>query len=359
MLSLPQFQPPAGWKSSLAAVGRVYSTFCSDRSLDDAMLHARLILFSAILAIAAIGGAHAQDWPQKPVRILVPYAAGGNSDGIARIIAQRLTDRLGQTFVVENRVGANGAVAADAVARAAPDGYTLMWAVTPPMTIAPAMQKVQFDPIKDFAPISIVGSNAFVLLVNKDFPPKTVAELIAYVRAQPSKMAYAEGSAGSLTHLAMALFLQRAGLDMTNVSYRGNAPALTDVIAGHLPMMFSNVSDALPQAASGAVRLLAVSSDKRAPQIPNVPTVAESGFPGFNVLTWNGLVAPAGTPQPVIDLVAREVAAAVKDPKFIERLDSYGVDPVGDTPAEFARTVAADVAQWAEVVKMTGLAFQK
>jgi tripartite-type tricarboxylate transporter receptor subunit TctC len=319
----------------------------------------RVLLAAVLLASTA---AHAQDkaqsWPQRTVKILVPYAAGGNSDGIARIVAQRLGEKLGQSVIVENRVGANGALAADAVARAAPDGYTLLWAVTPPMTIGPAMAKVAYDPIKDFAPISIVGSNAFVLLVNKDFPPKSVAEFIAYVRGQKDKMPYAEGSAGSLTHLAMAVFLKRAGLDMTNVSYRGNAPALTDVIAGHLQVMFSNVSDALPQAASGAVRLLAVSSDKRAPQIPEVPTVAESGFPGFNVLTWNGLVAPAGTPKAIVERVAHEIAEAVKDPKFVERLETYGVDPVGNTPEEFAKTIAADVALWADAVKMTGLAYQ-
>ena len=316
-----------------------------------------VIRFIAMLAIVAASAAHAQSWPQRPVRILVPYAPGGNSDGIARILAQRLSERLGQAFVVENRVGANGAIAADAVKRSEPDGYTLMWAVTPPMAVTPSMTKVAYDPVKDFAPISIVGSNAFVLLVNKDFPPKTIAEFAAYVRAQKETMAYAEGSAGSLTHLAMAVFLKRAGLDMTNVSYRGNAPALTDVIAGHLQVMFSNVSDALPQAQAGAVRLLAVSSAQRAPQIPDVPTVAESGYPGFNVLTWNGLVAPAGTPKPVVDLLAKEIAAAVKDPKFIERLETYGVDPVGNTPDEFARTIATDVALWSDAVKMTGLAF--
>ncbi len=318
-----------------------------------------ILLALAILVSLAASAAQAQGWPQKPVRILVPYAAGGNSDGMARIVAQRLGDRLGQTFIVENRAGANGAIASEAVARAAPDGYTLLWAVTPPLTISPAMSKVSYDAVKDFAPISVLGTNAFVLLVNKDFPAKSVREFIAYVRAQPNKMAYAEGSAGSLTHLSMALFLKRAGLDMTNVSYRGNAPALTDVIAGHLPVMFSNVSDALPHAASGAVRLLAVSGDRRAPQIPDVPTVAESGFPGFNVITWNGLAAPAGTPKPIVDAMAAEIARAVKDPAFVERLQSYGVDPVGNSPAEFAAMIAADVALWAEAVKGAGLAAQQ
>ena len=168
------------------------------------------------------------------------------------------------------------------------------------------------------------------------------------MRAQPNKLAYAEGSAGSLTHLAMALFLKRAGLQMTNVSYRGNAPALTDVVAGHLPTMFSNVSDAMPQAAAGSIRLLAVSSKARAPQLPDVPTIAESGFPDFNVLTWNGLMAPAGTPDDIVDKIAAEVGRAVKDPKFAARLDQYGADPLGNTPAEFSVMVAADTALWAE-----------
>jgi tripartite-type tricarboxylate transporter receptor subunit TctC len=216
---------------------------------------------------------------------------------------------------------------------------------------------MNYDPVKDFAPISAVATNAFVLVVNKDFPPKTVAEFIAYVRAQPTKLAYAEGSAGSLTHLAMALFLKRAGLQMTNVSYRGNAPALTDVVAGHLPTMFSNVSDAMPQAAAGSIRLLAVSSKARAPQLPDVPTIAESGFPDFNVLTWNGLMAPAGTPHDIVDKIAAEVGRAVKDPQFAARLDQYGADPLGNTPAEFSAMVAADTALWADTIQSLGLKF--
>ncbi len=315
----------------------------------------------AVLALFAAAtnplSAQTQAWPQKTVRIIVPYAAGGNSDGMSRITAQRLTEAFGQSFVVENRLGANGAIAADAVARAPADGYTLLWGVTPPITINPAMTKVNYDPIKDFAPISVVGVNAFVLLVNKSFPPKTVAEFISYVRSQPNKLAYAEGSAGSLTHLAMVLFLKRAGLDMTNVSYRGNAPALTDVVAGHLPTMFSNISDAIPHATSGAVRLLAVSGAKRAPQIPDVPTVAESGFPGFNVLTWNGLMAPAGTPKDIVNKIAVEIARAVKDPQFIARLEQYGADPLGNTPDEFAALIVADTTVWADVIKSTGLKF--
>ena len=318
-------------------------------------------LFAASVALVSwiTFGANAQGqtqpWPLRTVRIVVPYAAGGNSDVMARVVAQRLTEHFGQTFIVENRVGANGALAADTVARSPADGYTLLWAVTPPMTIAPSMGKLNYDPIKDFAPISAVAINGFVLVVHKDFPPQTLTEFIAHVKAQKEKMSYAEGTAGSVTHLAMALFAKRAGLDMTNVSYRGNAPAMNDVIAGHLKTMFSNVSDALPHAASGAIRLLAVSTAKREAQAPNVPTVAESGFPGFNVVTWNGLVAPANTPREIIDKVTGEIGRAVRDPQFAGRLKAAGADPLGNTPDEFAALIKADTATWADAVAVTGL----
>src|SRR5713101_226678 len=258
---------------------------------------------SVLIALGLAGPAQSQAWPQKPVRIIYPYAAGSAGDAAARLTAQRLGEVFGQPFSVENRVGANGALAAEAVARSPADGHTLFWAASPQISIAPAMKTLSYDPVKDFAPISAVNTHTFVLVVNPRLPARTLAEFVGYVRAQPDKLAYAEGSVGSVGHLAMALFLKRAGLEMTNVSYRGNAPALTDVIAGHLPTMFSNLSDALPHAATGAVRLLAVSSDKRAPQIPDVPTVAESGFPGFNVLTWNGLMAPAATPNAIVDRI--------------------------------------------------------
>ena len=292
------------------------------------------------------------------MRILVPYAAGGNSDGIARITAQRLTVALGQTFLVENRLGANGALAGEAVVRAPADGYTLLWAVSPQMTIEPALQKLNYDPMKDFAPISVVGINGFVLVVNKEVPAKTIGQFVAYVRAQPKILSYAEGTAGSITHLGMALFLHRAGLTMQNVSYRGNAPALNDVIAGHLPAMLSNISDAMPRAQSGAIRLLGVSTRMRAAQLPNVPTIAESGFPGFAVSTWNGLAARSGTPPEIIAKIATEIRRAVKDPQFVARLDGYGAEPLGNTPEAFSALIKADAALWADAIKSAGIAFQ-
>jgi tripartite-type tricarboxylate transporter receptor subunit TctC len=311
-----------------------------------------------LVAPALTSFAQAQDWPQRPVRILVPYAAGGNSDSMARLTGQRLGEAFGQTFVVENRLGANGVIAGEAVARAAADGNTLLWGVQPALVVTPAMTKVPYDVQKDFAPISVVGTNPFVLVVNKDVPVKSVPEFVAWVKSQQGKLSYAEGSAGSLTHLAMALFLKRAGLEMTNVSYRGNAPALTDVIAGHLPTMFSNLSDALPHAQGGAIRILAVSSNARVPQLPNVPTVAELGYPGYKAVTWNGLMAPAATPKPVIDKIAGELAKAAKDPAFVERLAKLGADPSGITPAEFAELVASDLKLWAEAVAIAGVKLQ-
>jgi tripartite-type tricarboxylate transporter receptor subunit TctC len=323
------------------------------------MVFRRFVAAALIFVVWAGFGLEAQaqpqPWPSRPVRIVAPYAAGGNSDVMARVVAQRLTEAFGHTFIVENRVGANGALAAEVVIRSPADGYTLLWAVTPPMTIAPAMTKLAYDPIRDFAPISAVAINGFVLVVHKDFPAQTVAEFIAYVKSQKEKMAYAEGTAGSVTHLAMALFAQRAGLEMTNVSYRGNAPAMNDVIAGHLKTMFSNVSDALPHATSGAIRLLAVSTAQREPQIPDVPTVAESGFPGFNVVTWNGLVAPAGTPRDIVDKIAGEIRRATDGPDFAGRLKGAGANPLGNTPDEFAAMIKVDIATWAEAVALTGL----
>jgi tripartite-type tricarboxylate transporter receptor subunit TctC len=312
------------------------------------------LILSALFPVMA----HSERWPSRTVRIFVPYAAGGNSDGMARITAQRLTEALGQTFVVENRLGANGALAGESVVRAPPDGYTLLWAVSPPMTIAPALQRLTYDPVKDFAPITVVGINGFVLVVNKEVAAKTIGGFVAYVKAQPKILSYAEGSAGSVTHLGMALFLNRAGLTMQSVSYRGNAPALNDVIAGHLPAMLSNISDAIPHAQSGAIRLLGVSTQMRATQLPNVPTIAESGFPGFAISTWNGLAVRSGTPPEIIAKIAAEIRRAVKDPSFVARLDGYGAEPLGNTPEAFGALIKTDAALWADAIKSAGIAFQ-
>jgi tripartite-type tricarboxylate transporter receptor subunit TctC len=320
------------------------------------MITKRIVL-AALAATTMSMGAAAQplDWPQHPVRVIGPYAAGGNADVLARLTGQRLSEAFGQQFVAENRVGGNGVIAAEAVAHAPPDGYTLMWAVLPPVAIQPAMTKVPYDPVKDFAPISAIGINPFVLAVHKDVPVKTLAEFVAYVRAQPQKLSYASAGIGSLNHLSMALFLKLAGIEMVHVPYKGNAPAMADVVAGHVPAIFTNLSDALPQAAAGNIRLIGVSSDKRAAQIPDVPTVAEQGYPTFKTQTWNALMAPAATDPAIIARLADEVARAAKDPAFAVRLARLGVDPLGNSPAEFAALIAADISFWAEAVKIAGV----
>jgi tripartite-type tricarboxylate transporter receptor subunit TctC len=295
-------------------------------------------------------------WPQRPVRIIFPYAAGGAADAAARLLAQRLGKVFSQSFIVEARPGANGALAAETVARAPADGYTLFWATTPQIAIAPAMSKVPYDPVKDFTPISAAITNTFVLVVNPRFPTASVAEFVDYVRARPGQLSYADGSTGSVGHLAMELFLKRANLEMTHVSYRGNPPALSDVVAGHLPAMFSLLGDALPFAASGNIRLLAVSSERRSPLAPDVPTVAESGYPGYRATSWNGLLAPAGTPQPVIDRLSLEVARAVSDVDFARRLTGLGVEPLGNSPAEFAAMISSDIGFWREAVQIARIA---
>jgi tripartite-type tricarboxylate transporter receptor subunit TctC len=302
--------------------------------------------------------AQAQVWPQRPVTVIVPFAAGGNTDTIARMTAQRLSEAFGEPFVVENRTGAAGAIAAELAARAKPDGYTLFIAALPVMAIVPAMMKVRYNPQKDFAPISNIATNSFVLVINKDIPVKTLQEFVDYVRARQGKLSYGSAGNGSLIHLSMALFLKRAGLEMINVAYRGNAPALADVIAGHIPAMFSNLSDALPQANSGSVRMLAVSSEKRSALAPQVPTVAESGYPKFNAVTWNGLMAPAGTPPDIIARIATEIVNAVKDPKFAGKLAAYGVDPLGNTPDEYKTMLAHDITIWTEAVEIAGIKLQ-
>jgi tripartite-type tricarboxylate transporter receptor subunit TctC len=271
------------------------------------------------------------------------------------MIARRLSDALGQPFVIENRAGANGIVATEAVARAPADGHTLLWAITPQIAIAPAMAKVPYDPVRDFTPISAVCSNSFALAVNPRLPVRTVAEFIEYARGVSGGFVYAEGGAGSLSHLAMVLLLDRAGLQGTNVSYKGSMQALTDVVAGHLPATFSVIGDALSQAQGGGARLIAVSSAQRSPQASDVPTIAESGFAGFDVTSWWGLMAPAGTPRPIVDRIASEAAHAMSDPQMVAQLGRIGVDPLGNSPAEFAAMIAADIKLWSLAVKIAGL----
>jgi tripartite-type tricarboxylate transporter receptor subunit TctC len=320
------------------------------------MLCRRTFIASIVLAPCAQAAA-STDWPSKVIRIVYPYAAGSAGDHAARLLAQGLAEVFGQAVVVENRVGANGTLAAQSVARASADGYTLFWATTPQIAISPVMTTVHYDPVKDFTPISAVLTNTWVLIVNPQIPVKTLVEFVNYVRARPN-LVYAHGGVGSISHLAMAMLLKRAGLEMLGVSYQGNAPALNGVIAGHVPTMFSVSGDAVPHIASGSIRPIAVSGGMRSPQMPDVPTIGESGYPGFRATSWNGLMAPADTSKAVVNRIATEVARVAKEQKFVERLNSIGVESVGNSPEEFAAMIAADIALWPDALRAAGIKSQ-
>jgi tripartite-type tricarboxylate transporter receptor subunit TctC len=308
-----------------------------------------------LLAAGAVSSATtkpvlAADWPQRPVRVIVPFAAGGNTDGIARLMAQHYSERLGQAFVVENRVGAGGIMAADMTARSAPDGYTLMMAALPQIAILPAMRRTNYDPVADFTPIVNIASNPFCLVTNPQFEPTTLAQFVTYVKARPGKVAYASGGTGSVSHLTMVLLCQRAGLEMVHVPYKGGAPAIADVIGNQVPMYFGNLSEGLPHVGQD-LRALVVSGAKRTTKLPDVPTVAESGYPNFRSETWNGLVGPAKLPTFIGDILVREAKIAVKDKSILQLFDSYGVDALASDSAEFKRTIAQDIAQWQTAIK--------
>ena len=323
---------------------------------------ARLLaaVLCALAAPLAAPSAGAQTLPQRPVKLLIPFAAGGNIDVMGRLAAQRLSEKLGLSIVVENRVGGNGTIAVDAVARAAPDGATLLWASTSVIAIFPAITKVNYDPQKDLAPISLFQVAPQVLVVTVKFPAQNLQEFIGHVKAQKETMAYAGGGGpGSASNLMMALFLKRAGINMNNVSYRGTAPALVDVIAGHIPTMFLPMSEALPQARSNLIRMLGVTSAKRAREAPEVPTIAEQGFEGYDMVSWTGLMAPPGTPKDLIDVLSAEIGRALADPSFVEQMLKNGVDPAQDaSPAAFAKFIGKEIKVWGDAVQIAGVKLQ-
>jgi tripartite-type tricarboxylate transporter receptor subunit TctC len=310
----------------------------------------RCVVFAAVVFCSAV---FAQSWPQRPVKVIVPFVAGGNTDNQARIVSERLAAALGQPFVVENRVGAGGAIAAEFVAKSPADGYTLFFAASPQFSL-PLLQKVTFDPYRDFAPISIVGTNPFVLGIHASVPARTLKEFVEYARAHQGQLNFASAGAGTTTHLTGALFLARAGVRMTHIPYKGGAQAVSDLVGGQVHMYFGNASELIQHSKSGKITLLGVSSEKRAPQLPEVPAIAET-YPGFRSLTWNGYLAPTGTPAPIIQRLAQEVAKAVREPATAERLRSIGVEPVGNTPEEFAEYLRKDAPVWRDAVKAAGI----
>ena len=316
------------------------------------MYRLSLILIAALLAATTpvIG----QDWPQRPVKIIVPYAPGGNTDAIARITAERLTTALNQQVIVENRAGAGGATAADFVAKAPADGYTLFVAALSQFGPVPLTQKVNYDPLKDVTPIANIGANGFVIAVHPGLPVSDLKGFVDHVKARPGKLNYGSGGTGSLTPLAALLFLNRAGLDMVHVAYKGGAPALADTLSGQVQMYAGSPSELLQHAAAGKIKLLGITSDRRNAQLPNVPAIAEI-YPGFKAMTWNGLLAPAGLPPAITTRLAGEMQKLMKDAVFLDRLAKLGLDPVPTTPASFASDIRSEYAMWRDLIKSTGV----
>src|ERR1700730_3163059 len=314
-------------------------------------------LATAALALALGASAAQAAWPERPVHVSVPFAAGGITDVVARIVADRLQTAFKQPFVVENEPGAAGTLAAARLARARPDGYMLMSCPVSQITITPFTHKVDFDPNKDFTPISIMAMSPFVLTVRAEFPANTLGEFISYVKAKPGQLTFGSAGPGSLSHLAAAVFLKNAGLDMIHVPYKGLAPAFTDLLAGHINLLSATPVETKAYLASGKVKFLAISSAERSPQFPDLATIRET-VNSPPVVTIHGLLAPARTPRDIVGAIGREVAAAENTPEFRERLQKIGVEPAINTPEEFAAIIAAETARWRDVVRDLGLQVQ-
>ncbi len=309
-----------------------------------------------VAAVLFSAAAMAQSWPAKPIRVMVPFPPGGSTDIVARIMAQKLEKPLGQPLVVENRGGAGGTIGAAVGAKAAPDGYFLTFGSTSTHVVAPSVYpKLEYDPVKDFAPISLVAVTPYLLAVNPQVPAKNVKELVELMKAQPGRLNYASAGIGSTTHLAMEMLKNVSGTYALHIPYNGNGPAGTALIAGQVEILFGSLPALLPHARSGRVRALAVGTPRRSPSLPEVPTVDESGYKGFDASLWLAFFAPSGTPQPVIDRLHKEIVGVVSAPDTRETLDKAGAEPVTSTPAELAAMIRDGVGKYARVVKAAGV----
>ena len=318
---------------------------------------ATVIRSAAAIAIAFFALAvHAQaPYPNKPVRLVVPFPAGGTTDILARAVAQKLTETMGQTVVIDNRPGAGGNIGAELVAKAPPDGYTLLMGTVGTHAInASLYARMPYDHVRDFAPVILVAGVPNVLVIHPSVPVNSVQELIAYGKANPGKLNFASSGAGTSIHLAAELFKTMSGVQMTHVPYKGSAPALADLLGGQVQLMFDNLPSALPHIKSGKLKALAVTSLQRSTTVPDLPTIAESGLPGFDANSWFGILAPAGTPKEIIDRLNSEVAKWLASPEAREKLASQGAIPAGRSPEDFAQHIAAETAKWQKVVKESG-----
>ena len=312
-------------------------------------------LLALVLALAG-APAWAQGYPAKPVRLVLPYPPGGGSDTIARPLAQRLSESLGQQVVVDNRGGGGGAIGMEHVAKAAPDGYTIVMALTAQLAVNPSLyRKLPYDPVKDFAPITLLAQGPYVLVVHPSVPAKSVKELVALARKRPNDLAYASSGNGSGGHLAAELLKSMTGGEMLHVPYKGGGPALVDLIAGQVQVLFSTWASGRGHIQSGRIRALAVSTAKRPRAIPHLPTVAEAGVPGYDAGVWYALLAPAGTPAKIVDRLNREVLGVLKSPEYSKLLFDSAIDPSGSTPQALADYIRSESAKWAKVVKAAAI----
>jgi len=307
----------------------------------------------AVLALAA-GLAQSQQYPTKPVRIIAPFAPGGGTDFIARLIAQKLTERLGHQVIVENKPGAGGNLGAEFAVKSAPDGYTLLL-VAGSYTVNPSLYKLSFDPVNDIMPLVQLSQGPFVVAVHPSVPANNLKELIELARRQPDKLSYASAGSGSITHLASELFLDMAKIKIVHIPYKGTGPALNDTIAGSTQLIFGSVSTTLQFIKSGRLRGLAVTTPRRISALPDLPTVAEAGVPGYEVVLWHGLVAPKGVPRPIVDRLNREANEVLKAKDMGDLLATDGVAPAGGTPEQFRAVIKADIERWRGVVKQANI----
>jgi tripartite-type tricarboxylate transporter receptor subunit TctC len=315
----------------------------------------RIQLMAALLfaCVPLIAGAQSA-YPNKPIRMIVPYPPGGPTDVLGRIVAQKLSENLGQQVVVENRPGASGMIGSEIVAKAAPDGYTLLANASIHVINPSLYPKMNFDALRDFAPVSLIAQVPLILVVNPGLPVKSVQELIALGKAQPNLLNFGSSGNAAAPHLAGESFKIATGVQMQHVPYKGSAPALTDLIGGQVQLIFDSMPSAMPHVKSGKIRALAVTTAKRSPTVPDLPTIAESGVPGFDISTWYGVWAPAGTPKEIVNKVAAEMAKALQQPAMRERLAALGAEPVGNTPEEFAAYCQSELAKWSKIVRESG-----
>jgi tripartite-type tricarboxylate transporter receptor subunit TctC len=308
-----------------------------------------------LAAVFTVQIAQAQSWPNKPIRLVVPFSAGGNTDIVARLFAQELSKTLGQPVVVENKPGASGNIGADAVAKSAPDGYTLVMGTVGTHAInASLYKKMPYDAIKDFAPVTLLASVPNVLVVPVSLPVKSVKELVAYGKANPGKLSFASSGVGTSIHLSGEMFRTTTGIDMTHIAYKGSAPAVTDLIAAQVQLMFDNLPTSLQYVKADKLRALAVTTAKRIEALPDVPTMIESGFPGFETGSWFGVFAPAATPKDIIARLNTELLKIAQTPEMQQKLLQSGAEPVGKGSEEFTAYVRSETTKWAKVVKDSG-----